>query len=92
MHFIFTDNVKILLLIHIYYNSKISENIIHISVINQLSNINLIKILQKVGGQMILRHPPFKKWGGQMKLRPPPFKKWGGHVPHPPQRRPWFLL
>ena len=41
--------LKILLFIHIYYNSQISENI-HISDINKLSNIDLIKIIQKVGG------------------------------------------
>ena len=46
----------ILLFIHIYYNSKISENI-HISDINKLSNIELIKIIQKVGGEMILCPP-----------------------------------
>ena len=46
MLFIFTENMKILLLIHIYHNySLIYENIIHISVINQLSNIDLIKII-----------------------------------------------
>ena len=42
------------LFIHIYYDSKISENIIHILVINQLFNIDLIKIIKKVGGQNML--------------------------------------
>ena len=53
-----------ILFINIYYNSQISENIIHISVINQLCNTDLIKTIQKEGGgQMILCLPHFKKLG-----------------------------
>ena len=51
MHFIFTENeCENIIIVYMYHNSQISENIIHISVINQLSNIGLIKIIQKVGG------------------------------------------
>ena len=71
MHFIFTDNMKILLVIHIYHNSLLSENIIHISVINQLSNTDLIKILQKVGGTNDTPSPTFKMWGDMSPVPPP---------------------
>ena len=71
MHFIFTENMKILLFIHIFYNSLISENIIHISVINQLSNIDIIKIIQKVGGTNDTLSPTFQKVGGHVPPSPP---------------------
>ena len=58
MHFIFRKNMKIFVFIHIYCKSQISENIIHISVINQLSNIDLIKIIQKVGDMFPRGAPP----------------------------------
>ena len=72
LHFIFTENIKIVLFIHIYYNYQISVNIIHIWVINQLFNIVLIKIIQKVRGQMILCPRPSKELGDITTSPPPP--------------------
>ena len=70
MYFIFIENMKIIF-INTYYNLQISENITHVSVINLLTNIDLKKIIQKVGGQMILCPRPFIKWGDKSP-RPPP--------------------
>ena len=54
MHFILTEKMKILSFIDIYYHSYISENISHISVINKLSNSDLIKNIKKEGGEQLI--------------------------------------
>ena len=81
MHFIFAKNMKILFII--IYKSK---NIIHISVINQLFNIDPIKIIQKVGRTHVtlsmtfhcVRHCPCQT------LPPPP--------PLPSNARAWICF
>ena len=44
----------------------------HISVINQSLNVNLVKIIQKVGGTNDTLFPPFKKWGEHVPPSPSP--------------------
>ena len=65
---------KILLFVHIYNNSQISEHI-HISDINKLSNIDLIKIIQKVGGINDTLSPTFQKVEGTCPPVPPPQRR-----------------
>ena len=45
---------------------------IHISVINQLSNTDLIKIVQKVGGTNDTHSPTYQKVGDMSSCPPPP--------------------